>query len=77
MRDEMNRAKDILEMVTKREATRKESVTLEHLIFEQRVLVRRLRKKLGVAVPGGPLDGESPEQRKRRKKEEHGAERNK
>ncbi|KAJ3288060.1 Enhancer of polycomb-like protein 1, partial [Borealophlyctis nickersoniae] len=63
LRDEMNRAKEILEMVTKREASRKESVTLEHLIFEQRVLVRRLKKKLGVVAP----DHDSPEQKAKKK----------
>ncbi|KAJ3040400.1 Enhancer of polycomb-like protein 1 [Rhizophlyctis rosea] len=57
LRDEMTKAKEILEMVTKREATRKESVNLEHLIFEQRVLVRRLKKKLGVAVGGEDVGG--------------------
>ncbi|RKO90477.1 enhancer of polycomb-like-domain-containing protein [Blyttiomyces helicus] len=66
LRDEMARAKDLLEMVAKRESTRRESVTLEHLIFEQRVLVRRLRKKLGVVAAEKEIE-RSPETQKRKK----------
>lgn len=67
LRDEMSRAKQILEMITNREAARKESIVLEHLIFEQRVLVRRLKKKLGIVTSEKESDV-SPDIRKRKLK---------
>ncbi|KAI9094350.1 enhancer of polycomb-like-domain-containing protein [Phlyctochytrium arcticum] len=65
LRDEMHRAKTILELITNREAARKESIVLEHLIFEQRVLVRRLKKKLGIVTSEKEIDL-SPEIRRRK-----------
>ncbi|KAJ3024110.1 Enhancer of polycomb-like protein 1 [Thoreauomyces humboldtii] len=67
LRDEMNRARQILELITNREAARKESIVLEHLIFEQRVLVRRLKKKLGIVTSEKESDL-SPEVRRRKVK---------
>ncbi|KND00735.1 uncharacterized protein SPPG_03851 [Spizellomyces punctatus DAOM BR117] len=67
LRDEMNRAKQILEMITNREAARKESIVLEHLIFEQRVLVRRLKKKLGIVTSEKESDV-SPDVRRKKLK---------
>ncbi|TPX58415.1 hypothetical protein PhCBS80983_g03138 [Powellomyces hirtus] len=65
LRDEMNRARQILELITNREAARKESIVLEHLIFEQRVLVRRLKKKLGIVTSEKDSDL-SPDVRRRK-----------
>ncbi|KAI8592848.1 enhancer of polycomb-like-domain-containing protein [Geranomyces variabilis] len=65
LRDEMNRARQILELITNREAARKESIVLEHLIFEQRVLVRRLKKKLGIVTSEKESDL-SPEVRRKK-----------
>ncbi|KAJ3187985.1 Enhancer of polycomb-like protein 1 [Gaertneriomyces sp. JEL0708] len=56
LRDEMSKARDLLEMITQREAARKESIMLEHLVFEQRVLVRKLKKKLGIVTSEKDLD---------------------
>ncbi|KAI8824200.1 enhancer of polycomb-like-domain-containing protein [Fimicolochytrium jonesii] len=71
LRDEMDRAKQILELITNREAARKESIVLEHLIFEQRVLVRRLKKKLGIVTSEKETDL-SPDMRRRKKRSEDG-----
>ncbi|KAJ3120223.1 Enhancer of polycomb-like protein 1 [Nowakowskiella sp. JEL0407] len=48
LRDEMKRAQEILEKVAEREQLRKDSLLLEQQIFEQRIFVKRLKKKLGI-----------------------------
>ncbi|KAJ1558211.1 Enhancer of polycomb-like protein 1 [Nowakowskiella sp. JEL0078] len=48
LRDEIAKAQEILENVTQREILRKESLMLEQQVFEQRILVKRLKKKLGI-----------------------------
>ncbi|KAI9202210.1 enhancer of polycomb-like-domain-containing protein [Polychytrium aggregatum] len=68
LRDEMQRSREILELVAKRERMRKESLVLEHLIFQQRVLVRTLRKKLGVGLEERAEVASTPEQIHRLKK---------
>ncbi|KAJ3413108.1 Enhancer of polycomb-like protein 1 [Chytridiales sp. JEL 0842] len=67
LRDELCRARSILELVSHREQLRRESLFLEKHIFEQRVLVRRLKKKLGLSTTEKELEM-SPEQRKKKKK---------
>ncbi|KAI8812371.1 enhancer of polycomb-like-domain-containing protein [Cladochytrium replicatum] len=47
LREEMRKAHRILELVTDRERKKRESLIMEHQIFEQRSLIRRLKKKLG------------------------------
>jgi glycerol dehydrogenase-like iron-containing ADH family enzyme len=46
---------------------RRESLLLEKHIFEQRVLVRRLKKKLGLSTTERDLEV-SPDQRKKKKR---------
>ncbi|KAI1317947.1 Enhancer of polycomb-like protein 1 [Mortierella claussenii] len=48
LRMEMESARSLLEMVSKREKVRKESLVLEHTIFVQRCKVRDFRKNLGI-----------------------------
>jgi hypothetical protein len=48
LRDELLKAKELLELVALRESTRKESLALDMQLFEQKCIVRKLRKKLGL-----------------------------
>ncbi|KAF9167210.1 Enhancer of polycomb-like protein 1 [Mortierella sp. AD011] len=48
LRMEMESARSLLEMVSKREKVRKESLVLEHMIFDQRCKVREYRRNLGI-----------------------------
>ncbi|EGF81202.1 hypothetical protein BATDEDRAFT_34799 [Batrachochytrium dendrobatidis JAM81] len=48
LREDLKNAKLILDLVTQREETRRDSIYMEHLIFERRILVRRLKRRLGV-----------------------------
>lgn len=48
LRDELLKAKELLELVALRETTRKESLALDMQLFEQKCVVRKLRKKLGL-----------------------------
>lgn len=48
LRMEMESARSLLEMVSRREKVRKESLVLEHMIFDQRCKVREYRKNLGI-----------------------------
>lgn len=50
LRQQMDAARNLLDLVTKRERYRKESLILEELIFQQKIIVRRMKKKLGVAA---------------------------
>lgn len=50
LRQQMDQARNLLDLVTKRERYRKESLILEELIFQQKIIVRRMKKKLGVAA---------------------------
>ncbi|ORY23510.1 hypothetical protein LY90DRAFT_706854 [Neocallimastix californiae] len=45
---EMEQAHELMEMVCKREKLRRDSLLLEHKIFEQQMLIRQMKKKLGV-----------------------------
>jgi hypothetical protein len=45
---EMEQAHELMEMVCKREKLRRDSLLLEHKIFEQKILIRQMKKKLGV-----------------------------
>jgi hypothetical protein len=49
LRAEMESARILLEMIAKREKMRKESLLLEHVIFEQKALVREMRETMGVS----------------------------
>ncbi|KAF9912123.1 Enhancer of polycomb-like protein 1 [Lobosporangium transversale] len=48
LRMEMESARSLLEMVSKREKVRKESLVLEHTIFDQRCKVREYKRSLGI-----------------------------
>ncbi|KAH6582002.1 hypothetical protein BASA61_008749 [Batrachochytrium salamandrivorans] len=48
LREDLYKAKLILDLVAQREVTRRESIHIEHLIFEKRIFVRRLKRRLGV-----------------------------
>lgn len=48
LRLEMESARSLLEMVSRREKVRKESLVLEHMIFDQRCKVREYRRSLGI-----------------------------
>jgi len=48
LQGEMEQAHQLMEMVCKREKLRRESLLLEHKIFEQKILIRQMKKKLGV-----------------------------
>ncbi|KAF9583961.1 Enhancer of polycomb-like protein 1 [Lunasporangiospora selenospora] len=48
LRMEMESARSLLEMVSRREKVRKESLVLEHMIFDQRCKVREYRRNLGI-----------------------------
>ena len=50
LRDEMHKAREIMELIHERETVRLETLELEQEIFEKRVIVRKLRKKLGVTA---------------------------
>ncbi|KAI8814890.1 enhancer of polycomb-like-domain-containing protein [Cladochytrium replicatum] len=47
LREEMRKAHRILELVVDRERKKRESLIIEHQIFHQRSLIRRLKKRLG------------------------------
>ncbi|ORX60206.1 hypothetical protein BCR36DRAFT_342692 [Piromyces finnis] len=48
LQNEMEQAHQLMEMVCKREKLRRDSLLLEHKIFEQKILIRQMKKKLGV-----------------------------
>ncbi|KAK3825926.1 MAG: enhancer of polycomb-like-domain-containing protein [Benniella sp.] len=48
LRIEMESARSLLEMVSRREKVRKESLILEHMIFDQRCKVREYKRNLGI-----------------------------
>lgn len=48
LRMEMESARSLLEMVSRREKVRKESLVLEHMIFNQRGKVREIKRNLGI-----------------------------
>ncbi len=49
LREELLRAREILELVAARETTRKELLEVEGRIFDQRIKIRRIKKKFGIA----------------------------
>ena len=56
-------ARKLLELVAQREMLRKQALTYEHAVFEQRVTVRKLKKKLGL-----PLEKDERSPGKKREK---------
>lgn len=48
LRMEMESARSLHEMVSRREKVRRESLVLEHLIFDQRCKVREYKRNLGI-----------------------------
>ncbi|KAJ3332845.1 Enhancer of polycomb-like protein 1 [Gonapodya sp. JEL0774] len=52
LRDQMRRALDLADMVAKREKLRREALLLDELVFRQRVMVRQIRRKMGLPVIG-------------------------
>ncbi|KAF9969175.1 Enhancer of polycomb-like protein 1 [Actinomortierella ambigua] len=65
LRMEMESARSLLEMVSRREKVRKESLVLEHMIFDQRCKVREYRRNLGIKEE----DDDSSHKKKSRKAE--------
>lgn len=48
LRAELESAKTLLEMVTRREKMRREGLFLDHLVFEQKILMRQMKDQLGL-----------------------------
>jgi hypothetical protein len=48
LRAELETARSLLEMVTRREKLRKESLLMEHSIFNQRCMLREMQQQLGI-----------------------------
>lgn len=48
LRAELETARSLLEMVTRREKLRKESLVTEHSIFNQRCMLREMQQQLGI-----------------------------
>lgn len=48
LRSEMETARNLLEMVLRREKNRKESIIQEHTIFEKRCQIRQYQRQLGI-----------------------------
>lgn len=46
LRSELESARQLLEMVSRREKMRRETINLDQMIFEQRVLVREIKSRL-------------------------------
>ncbi|KAI8854031.1 enhancer of polycomb-like-domain-containing protein [Chytridium lagenaria] len=67
LREEMIRARGLLETVLQRESLRKEVLLIEKEVFDQRVLVRKLKKKFGVVTAEKDIEG-SPDSRKKKRK---------
>lgn len=67
LRDELQKARDILELVSSRERLRKESAALEIDIFEERIKVRKMKKLLGVMTAMTDADA-SPEKKKKKQR---------
>jgi hypothetical protein len=72
LKEDMANCKHLLDMVFEREKARKESIEMDHLVFENRVLMRRLRKHLGITAVD-PLDN-SPDVRARKRSRRFGEE---
>ena len=67
LRDDLLRVRQILDLVGEREATRRDAIHSEHLIFEKRIAVRRMKKHLGVPTTERDPDA-TPEHRKKKLK---------
>jgi hypothetical protein len=65
LKDDMLRAKQLIDLVHQQEKVRKDALEVEHLIFEERVYLRRLRKHLKLNVID-QLDS-SPDAKSRKK----------
>ena len=48
LRSEMEMARNLLEMVLRREKIRKESLVLEHAVFDKKILLQDYQRKLGI-----------------------------
>ena len=48
LRSEMEMARNLLEMVLRREKIRKESLVLEHTVFDKKVVLQEYQRKLGI-----------------------------
>jgi enhancer of polycomb-like protein len=72
LKEDMANCKHLLDLVYEREKTKKESIEMEHLVFEKRVYMRRLRKHLGITTVD-PLDN-SPDPRHRKRSRRFGDE---
>ncbi|KAI7831154.1 enhancer of polycomb-like-domain-containing protein [Gamsiella multidivaricata] len=64
LRMEMESARSLLEMVSRREKVRKESLVLEHMIFDQRCKVREYRRNLGIKDDDDDLQHQKKKMRK-------------
>lgn len=64
---DLNRARELLSLVTERERLRKESTLAELELFEGRIRVRKMKKLLGILTTTNDIDA-SPEKNKRRRK---------
>lgn len=64
LKGDMQRVKEILDLVKDREQARKEVLAIEHVIFEKRIHLRRLKRFLGVNTPD-TLDASPDRSRKK------------
>jgi enhancer of polycomb-like protein len=48
LRSELDSARQLLEMVSRREKMRREAINLDQLIFEQRIVVREIKSRLQI-----------------------------
>jgi hypothetical protein len=69
LRIEMEGARSLLEMVSRREKMRKESMVLEHLVFEQKCKLREYKRVLGVKDD----DDDYPHSKKKGKRSNDGS----
>ncbi|KAJ3194415.1 hypothetical protein HK101_002735 [Irineochytrium annulatum] len=67
LRQDLTTVRQVLELVLEREKKRRDSFALDEAIFDQRILVRRLRKKLGVVVEKDADASPDPRKAKKRK----------
>lgn len=70
LRNELLQAKEILNLVVARENCKKEALELDIQIFEERVKIRKLKKKLGIPITDKDWDIAPPVRPRKKAKRE-------
>jgi hypothetical protein len=70
LRNELLQAKEILNLVVARENVKKEALELDIQIFEERVQIRKLKKKLGIPITDNDWDIAPPVRPRKKAKRE-------